>query len=408
MTDDLRERLQGLAGDMPPLHAPADLDGRVRRREVGSVVGASVAVAIVVLTAVVGLRAFDRSAENPVKPATFPFPVAQAPVPASQALLQAPEGLMVDASGNLFISEWYGNRVDVLAPDGSLAVVAGTGVPGYEDDEGQATGASIDSPTAMVLDTDGALLFVDNGNNCIRKIDRAGTITTVAGMCGSAGYSGDGGPALSAQMSRPIGLVLDPEGGFYFSDNDFGLVRHVDAAAQMSTIAGAGNVSPLDAGPDGVPAASLDLGRTSYLVLDPDGNLYVTDLRLNIVVKIDPSGNGTVFAGTGSAGYTGDGGLATGAKLNFPAGLAMDPRGNLYVADSANAVIRMIRADGIIRTVAGTGAPGNSGDGGRATDAQLLAPSGLAFADGMLYISDQQNDAVRRVDASGVINTIAR
>ena len=93
-------------------------------------------------------------------------------------------------------------------------------------------------------------------------------------MCGSRGYSGDGGPALSAQMSRPIGLVLDPKGGFYFSDNDFGLVRHVDAAGQMSTIAGAGDVSPLNVGPDGVPAASLDLGRTSYLVLDPHGNLY--------------------------------------------------------------------------------------------------------------------------------------
>ena len=134
----------------------------------------------------------------------------------------------------------------------------------------------------------------------------------------------------------------------------------------------------------------------------------MTDLRLNFIVRIDPSGNGTLFVGTGAAGYTGDGDLATDAKLNFPAGLAIDPRGNLYVADSANAVIRMIRADGIIRTVAGKGVPGNSGDGGPATDAQLLAPSGLAFADGMLYISDQQNDAVRRVDASGVITTIAQ
>ena len=132
----------------------------------------------------------------------------------------------------------------------------------------------------MALEPDGSLLFVDNNNDCIRRIDTGGTITTAAGRCGFDGYSGDGGPALDAKMSRPVGLVLDPSGGFYFSDNDFGLVRHVDANGTMSTVSGAGDVPPSAIGPGGVPAASVDLGRTSYLLMDPSGNLYVSDLRL--------------------------------------------------------------------------------------------------------------------------------
>ena len=141
--------------------------------------------------------------------------------------------------------------------------------------------------------------------------------------------------------------------------------------------------------------------------MDPAGNLYVTDLRLNIVVKIDPSGIATVVAGTGKAGYSGDGGPATQAELNFPAGLTMDQRGDLYVADSNNNVIRMIDENGVIHTVVGTGTAGLSGDGGPAARARLALPAGLAFADGMLYIADQQNDRVRRVDTSRTITTIA-
>ena len=405
MRDDLRERLRDLAGEMPELHAPRNLEGRVHRREASLAMSACVGALVIVIGAWVGIRSFDRSA--PQTPAGPPFPMAESAVPATQALLQAPEGLMVDPSGNLFISEWYGNKLDVLAPDGSLGVVAGTGAPGYGGDGGPATSAHIDSPTAMALEPDGSLLFVDNNNNCIRRIDRGGTISTVAGICGAHGYSGDGGPALDAKLGRPLGLVLDPKGGFYFSDNDHGLVRHVDAAGLMSTVAGAGDVSPFAAGADGVPASSLDLGRTSYLLLDPDGNLYVTDLRLDIVVKIDPSGIATVVAGTGEAGYSGDGGPATQAQLHFPSGLAMDHQGDLYVSDSANNVIRKIDTNGVISTVVGTGVAGLSGDGGPATRARLLAPSGLAFAGGMLYIADQQNDRVRRVDPSGVITTIA-
>jgi sugar lactone lactonase YvrE len=407
MTTDFRERLQDLAGEMPALHAPRNLETRVRRREIGVVATGVVGALAIVLIVFAGARMLDQT--KPVTPATpqpFPFPIAQTATPATSTLLQAPEGLMVDATGNLFISEWYGNTIDVLAPDGSLATIAGKGRPGYSGD-GKAIDENIDSPTAMAMEPDGSFLFVDNGNNCIRHIDTSGMMTTVAGVCGVHGNSGDGGPATEARLARPLGLVLDGTGGFYFSDNDKGLVQHVDATGKISTIAGAGSVSPLNIGPNGVKASSLDLGRTSYVLLDTKGNLYVTDLRLSIIVKMDPLGIATVIAGTGKDGDSGDGGPATQAELNFPAGLAMDPQGNLYVADSFNNVIREIGTDGIIQTVVGTGVDGNSGNGVRATKARLSLPAGLTYANGNLYIADQNNDLVRMVDSNGIITTIA-
>ena len=409
MTTDFRERLQDLAGEMPALHAPRNLETRIRRREIGVVATGVVGVLAIALIAVAGFRALDKP-EAPVTPATpqpFPFPVAQAPTPATSTLMQAPEGLMVDPSGNVFISEWYGNLIDVVTPDGSLSTIAGTGRPGYSGD-GKAIDEKIDSPTAMAIEPDGSLLFVDNGNNCIRHIDTSGMMTTVAGMCGVHGNSGEGGPATEATLGRPLGLVLDGSGGFYFSDNDKGLVQHVDATGKITTIAGAGTVSPSNIGASGVEASSLDLGRTSYVLRDPnDGTLYVTDLRLNIIVKIDPAGIATVFAGTGKAGYTGDGGPATQAELNFPAGLAMDPQGDVYVADSFNNVVREIGTDGIIHTVAGTGVVGNKGNGVLATNARLSLPSGLTYANGNLYIADQNNDVVRVVNSEGIMTTFA-
>jgi sugar lactone lactonase YvrE len=407
MTTDFRERLQDLAGEMPALHAPRNLETRVRRREIGVVATGVVGALAIVLIVFAGARMLDQT--KPVTPATpqpFPFPIAQTATPATSTLLQAPEGLMVDATGNLFISEWYGNTIDVLAPDGSLATIAGKGRPGYSGD-GKAIDENIDSPTAMAMEPDGSFLFVDNGNNCVRHIDTSGMMTTVAGVCGVHGNSGDGGPATEARLARPLGLVLDGTGGFYFSDNDKGLVQHVDATGKISTIAGAGSVSPLNIGPNGVKASSLDLGRTSYVLLDTKGNLYVTDLRLSIIVKMDPLGIATVIAGTGKDGDSGDGGPATQAELNFPAGLAMDPQGNLYVADSFNNVIREIGTDGIIQTVVGTGVDGNSGNGVRATKARLSLPAGLTYANGNLYIADQNNDLVRMVDSNGIITTIA-
>ena len=231
MMDDLRERLQGLASEMPQLHAPPNLEGRVRRRQAGSALAVAAAVLLVVVGVRVGLRAIDVGDVVPggSVPALYPWAVS---APPASTALQAPESIAVMPSGEVLISEWYGNRIDALAPDGSFWVIAGTGDQGYSGDGGPATSARLGFTAAMAREANGNLLFVDNGNNCIRMIDPSGTISTVAGICGQSGSSGDGGPAVDALLSRPIGLVLDPAGGFFFSDNDHGLVRHVDAAGR--------------------------------------------------------------------------------------------------------------------------------------------------------------------------------
>src|SRR4051812_28536779 len=174
MTDDLRDRLRDLAGEMPALHAPSNLETRVHRREVGILGAAVIAAAVIVLVAIAGFRMFDRGAPTvPANPESFPFPVATEPVPGTSVLLQAPEGLMVDSSGSLFISEWYGNKVDVLTPDGSLATIAGVGSPGYGGDGGRGTRAGVDLPAGVGRAPAGGLLLGDHGNNCIPRVHRA-------------------------------------------------------------------------------------------------------------------------------------------------------------------------------------------------------------------------------------------
>jgi sugar lactone lactonase YvrE len=404
MSDQLRDRLGRLADEMPPLSATPDLPRRVRRRQVATAAAAMLLAGAVVAATVVGIRAVGR---NDVTPGAEPFPRAHDPIPAAQAILQAPEDVFVDASGNVFISEWYGNRVDEVAPGGALSVIAGTGVAGFDAGSQQAVDAMMNKAAGLALDQEGNLLVVDNDNDCVRRVVRTGDISTVAGMCGTSGNAGDGGPATDAQLSRPVGIAADPAGGFYFTDNDYGLVQHVVANGTITTVIGAGRRSPFELG-KGVPGSQVHLARTGYVLLDPDGNLYVTDMRLNIVVKVDTRGIATLIAGTGEAGSTGDGGPATQAELDFPSGLAMDTQGNLYITETNGNVIREVDTHGVIHTFAGTGVEGFGGDGGPAVDARLSGPSGLAVGpDGSLYIADQGNDVVRRVDPTGVITRIA-
>jgi DNA-binding beta-propeller fold protein YncE len=331
---------------------------------------------------------------------------ASSTVPAS---LRAPEGLAFDGAHHLYVSEYGGAAVDKVDTDGLLTVVAGTGQDGSGADGALATQAQISTPAGIAFGGDGDLLIVDNGNACIREV-AGGHLVTIAGTCGLQGSEGDDVPAVDALLSHPLGIAVDPDGGFYFSDNDHGLVRRVDRAGRISSVMGGGDLSPLDVGPGGAPGSELDLGRTAYVIL-VDGELYVSDLELHVVVRLDGDGIATVVAGTGKSGSSGDGGPATAARLSFPAGLAMDDIGDLYIADSGNNRIRMVDPEGVISTVIGTGDAGYAGDGGAATDAELLAPAGIAF-DGMdpsrgLFVADQGNDAIRWVDASGVIHTFA-
>ena len=237
-----------------------------------------------------------------------------------------------------------------------------------------------------------------------------GIITTAAGN-GTGSYTGDGGPAVSATINSPTGVTVDPQGNLYISDYLNSVIRKVDASGNISTVAGCGpSVNCLVAGPgDGGPATAGSVAAPFDVVADSAGNLYMSDSGRNSVRKVDKNGTISTFAGgKAAAGFSGDGGKAVDAALNDPVGLAVDGSGNLYIADLVNNRIRKVDTGGIITTVAGNGTLGYSGDGGRATDAALNNPHGVAVdAGGNIYISDTNNFVVRKVDQAGVITTFA-
>ncbi len=230
-------------------------------------------------------------------------------------------------------------------------------------------------------------------------------ISTIAGN-GTQGYSGDGGPATSARLDRPYGVALDKAGNIYFSEPSNQRIRKVSANGVITTVAGTGSQG--SAG-DGGPATSAMLSQPSGIALDGNGNLYIADSANNLIRKVDSSGRITKFAGGGSAGFGGDGGPAIQAFLNGPMDVAADASGNVYIADQSNYCIRKVDTNGIITTVAGTpGFLGSSGDGGPALSATLSKPKGVAVDGvGNLFIADTLNGRIRKVYANGIIQTIA-
>ena len=287
-----------------------------------------------------------------------------------------------------------------------IATVAGTGVAGFSGDSGSAIGAQLNRPNAAWIDGAGNLYISDRNNHRVRKIDAAGVITTVAGT-GVAGYSGDTGSATSAQLNYPGALVMDSAGILYIMDYGNHRVRKVDATGIITTAAGTGVAGYSG---DGGPATSaqLNLLGPAGIGMDGSGNLYIADRNNCRVRKVDASGVITTVAGTGTCGYSGDGGPATSAKLSNLSALMVDGSGNIYIGDQyTNQRVRKVDTAGIITTLAGTGVQGHTGDGGPATSAQINNPSGLAM-DGMgnLYITVQSSHRVRKVDTDGIITTI--
>jgi sugar lactone lactonase YvrE len=300
----------------------------------------------------------------------------------------------------------------------AIATVAGTGTAGFAGDGGPAVAAQLDSPTGLDVDPPGGataanpgLYIVDRQNHRIRRVDTLGVITTVAGT-GAPGFTGDGGPAAQAQLNEPAGIALDADGNLYIADTGNHRVRRVDTAGIITTIAGTG--SPGFAG-DGGPAALAQLNQPTAVVADGNAKLYVADTG-NHRVRTISLGGGPIatVAGTGAAGFSGDGGPGTGAQLNAPSGLAYDAEGKaLYIADTNNNRVRLVEQSGVIATVAGTGVPGFSGDGGPAAQAQLNAPVGIEYdviagdANRDLYVADTANHRVRKIDlVGGRISTV--
>ncbi len=323
---------------------------------------------------------------------------------AASARLNYPSGVALDTAGNLYIADRSNHRIRKVDASGSISTVAGNGTRGSGGDGGAATAAQLNGPYGAALDGAGNLYIADSSNNRIRKVDTAGVITTVAGT-GTQGYSGDGGPAAAAQIYLPSGAALDGAGNLYIADTSNNRIRKVDTAGIISTAAGVGFD---DRNGDGGAAAAAQLFSPRGAALDRAGNLYIADRNHQRIRKADTSGSISTVAGNGTQGDGGDGGPAASAQLKYPGGAAADRAGNLYIADTNNKRIRKVDAAGVITTIAGTGTFGYSGDGGLAAAAQLSDPGGVA-ADraGNIYIADTFNHRIRKVDTAGVITTVA-
>ena len=329
-------------------------------------------------------------------------------VSATSARLRYPLSVAVDSTGNLFIANGRDNNVRrVDGVTGVITTAAGDGTSGFSGDGGLATGASLFAPRGLAADASGHLFIADAFNDRIRRV-AADTeiITTVAGD-GATGFSGDGGPATSASLNRPNAVAIDASGNLFIADGSNYRVRRVDAATGIiTTVAGDGT---LGGSGDGGPATSASFNYANGVAVDGSGNLFIAESHR--IRRVDgATGIITTVVGGAASGFSGDGGPATSASLNFPSGLAVDGSGNLYISDSFNYRVRRVdAATGVITTVAGDGIRGFSGDGGPATSASLNVPWGVAVdTSGNVYIADRDNHRVRRVDAAtGVITTVA-
>jgi sugar lactone lactonase YvrE len=285
-----------------------------------------------------------------------------------------------------------------------ITTIAGTGVSSYTGDGGLAINATFSEPQCVMLDDTGNVYVVDEDDNVIRKINSVGIINTIIGN-GGIGFSGDGGPAFSAKIDHPGGCALDRKGNIYIADTYNNVVRKVNQAGIISTIAGHGTIGGY--GGDGGPGTAAYLNFPEMVAVDKTGNVYVTDASNNRIRKIDTAGIITTIAGIGTGAYSGDSGPATAAELFYPTGIVVDTTsGIIYIGDANNNAVRRIDTSGIITTFAGTGVMGYSGNGGLATAAKLNQPQGVTIdTAGTVYISDGGNNVIRKVNTAGIIST---
>lgn len=327
---------------------------------------------------------------------------------ATLAKLSYPNGVAADRMGNIFISDQVTNRVRKVSPSGIITTYAGNGGTGSAGDGGPATNANLNFVSGVATDTSGNILIVDKSNNLIRSVNTSGIINRIAGTVGLGAFSGDGAAATAAQLNAPSGCAYDANGNIYIADNNNHRIRKVDVAGNISTIAGCNFNSAQGYFGDGSPGISALLNLPSGLAYDTSGNLYIADRNNNRVRKVNTSGIITTFAGTGIAGYNGDLIAATSAMLSGPASVATDRKGNVYICDADNMRIRKVDAAGIITTYAGNGVAVYGGDGMRADSASFVNPvSILTDAIGNLFVSDASNARIRKIDTNQIISTYA-
>ena len=318
---------------------------------------------------------------------------------ATSAELSAPEDMTVDSAGNIYIADLGNQRVrKVTKSTGDISTVAGTGTDGYSGDGGLATSAELGSPEGVAVDSAGDIYIADHDNCRIRKVTAStGDISTVAGN-GTCAYAGDGGAATSAEIAYPEDVALDTAGNLYIADSFNNRIRKVTISTGIiTTVAGNGTEGYNG---DGIAATSAELADPIGVTVDSAGNVYIADFENERARKVTVStGLISTVAGTGTAGYNGDGIAATSAELYLPAGVAVDGSGNIYIADDGNERIRKVAVStGLISTVAGTGTAGYNGDGILATSAEINSPPGVALDSAAnIYIADRGNNRIRKV-----------
>ncbi|HYM77134.1 MAG TPA: hypothetical protein VE377_14265 [Candidatus Dormibacteraeota bacterium] len=324
--------------------------------------------------------------------------------PARQASLAIPLGVAGDTKGNLYIADEVHCRIRRISSGGVISTYAGTGICGYSGDGGPATSALISGPTGLAMDHQGNIFLADPGNHRIRKITPSGIITTVAGN-GISGYSGDGGPATQASLGSPYAVAVDSSGKLYIADTSFYVVRSVDASGIIHTAAGNGTYGFSG---DGGPATSAQLAGPTGVATDGSGNLYIADSGNDRIRKVDSSGKITTWAGNGTSGNGGSGGPATGAALGITSGVLLSG-GKLYISASDN-IWYVDQSTQIINLIAGNanGSGGFNGDGLPALSTSFFNPGGMALDhSGNLLIADSSNNRIRRINANQIVTTIA-
>ncbi|MGP8243002.1 MAG: hypothetical protein ACLQVN_00615 [Bryobacteraceae bacterium] len=313
--------------------------------------------------------------------------------PAAVAQLNTPAGVALDSSGNLFVADTLNHRVRKISPAGVITTVAGNGVAGFSGDGGAATSAQLDSPMGVAVDRDGTIYIADTHNNRIRIVVGGGVIYTLAGN-GNASFYGDGGPGGAASVHAPQGVAVDNNGNVLVADTGNQRIRRITPDGAIHTVAGNGGQGYSG---DGGAAARAQLNLPAGITVDAAGTIYAADTGNNRVRVISPSGNIFTIAGNG-----------TSAVLSAPQGLAVDAAGDLFIADTGHNQVREIPSGGQLTTIAGSGACCYSGDGGTPTSAALNLPQGVAVdPSGDVFIADSDNSAVRVIEPSSSAPSIA-
>ena len=327
---------------------------------------------------------------------------------ALQVIIEGPMGIGEDREGNIILSDREGKFVWKIEKSGRAVVIAGTGkstgARGLPEGRVSALEVDLAMPEGLVVDHDGSILLADSYNHAILRIDKEGYLSRFAGT-GERGRGGEGVKALDSAFAFPCDIRLDSKGNIFVADLENHRIRKITRDGLVTTVAGSG--VPGYSG-DGGPALNAQLNSPWGILLDKDDNLLIADTNNDAIRKVGSDGIIHTIAGNGQEGYEGDGGPARSAKLNAPQSLAVDAQGRIYIGDEHNDAIRVVELDGTIRSFIGSKGPGYSGDGGPASQAQIADPENLwVRKDGSILISVRDNARLRIVSPEGIISTLA-